>query len=583
MIFYNFESTKQLIRIFTVFIGFFLIAYIYQSAKKDHVLKSYIFMNLSAIVWTIGLIFENLSWADSYMLRFGPIMVSYLGICSFGFGWLVFCMYLSNSRLVEKSRNIVLLSILPCFFYILLLTNKIHQFVYIVPETGRRSFGWGYYALVVTTVAYICAGIILLIYNRFQDKYRTRYKTYFLLLLLVFIIFNLALQLGLKWKFEVTPLTFILSSILFFYGSVRYNFFSIVPVSYYSFIQSMDAGVLVLDYDSSIVSFNDGMNRVVTNEKMLSINEPSSYLVEYIKKELPQTSESKLFLDAILHSNNKLENSIIQFNNLTTRFYNVQIQPVMNWRKQLLARIIIFSDITEYINLNTELESRNNEIILLNKDLTDVNEELLRQSLMMEEIASTDERNRILKELYHSIEETFRCILLMVDACKNSVKKNDAMMGRKLNEMIQVTKEGLNEIRSSIYSQRNKVLETHSYISTLEKLFCGKYNTTVEFYFQGSTKEIPYHIRYAIYITCQEALENADYHGQAKLVYIILQFKETSLDTIITDNGNGCACCAPGVGLSKIEKLCHELGGVLNYGSADDNQGFSLRVTLPIN
>lgn len=580
---WNTEQISALSQVITIFIGFFLISFVYHNAKRDNILKSYIFMNLSMIVWTIGLAFENTSYSGTHLSRFGPLWFSYLGICTMGPGWLIFCLFLTENKWAEKRKNIFRLFIPHGIFYLLLITNYFHQFMYIAPHNDRRSFGPGYYALFFTIVVYIAAGLILIAKKQYKEKQRLRHKIFFLVLVVVLLFMNVVLQLIFNWKIETKPLLFVVfSSFFFFYGSLRHNFFSIVPVSFSSLIHSMDDGVLILDRDSNIVSFNDSLANLISEKDVLEKDRKVSGLIEHLKEISLQTPETRQLLDSILHSKYKLDTSILNINKPIMKFLKVDIQNISDRKGQLLSRIIVFSDVTEINNLNAEMEYKNNEISSLNKKLMEANEELLRQSLMMEEIAVTNERNRILKELYNSIEDTFKDILKITETCRKSIISDDGNIEANLKRMIETTKNGLNEIRDSIYYQKNKSIENHIFIKTLEKLLAEKSSMNVQIYLEGEEKYIPYHIRYAIYVTCRELLENSCAERQAKTVYIILQLGLSSLNMIVTDDGKGCDDFACHKELQLIENLCHELGGKINYGSLDENQGFSLHMELPL-
>ncbi|WP_010250850.1 sensor histidine kinase [Acetivibrio cellulolyticus] len=579
---WNAEQISSLSQVITIFIGFFLIFFVYHNAKRDNVLKSYIFMNLSMITWTIGLAFENITTSRTYLTRFGPLWFSYLGICAMGPGWLIFCLFLTENKWACKRKNIFLLFIPHGIFYVLLLTNYFHQFMYIVPLNGPRSFGPAYYALFFTVVVYFVAGLILLAKKQYEEKQRIRHKIFFMVILVAIIIVNLILQLLFNWNIEIKPLLFVLfSSVFFFYGSLRYNFFSIVPVSFSSLINSMDDGVLILDADSNIVSFNNSLTRLISEKDVLRKDTSALGLIDHLKEISQKTSESQLLLDSIMLSESRSDNSILNIKQGITKFFKVDIQSISNRKGQLLSKIVVFTDVTEFNNLNMELENKNNEILSLNQQLMDANEELLRQSLISEEIAITNERNRILKELYTSIEDTFKDILNITEICRQSILNNDGNVEVNLKRMIQTTKDGLSEIRSSIYYQKNKLIENDIFIKTLEKLLAGKSNMNIQIFFEGAKRGIPYHIRYAIYITCRETLENSCAKRQANTVYIILQTDEASFNMIITDDGKGYDNLESDKGLKLIENLCHELGGTISYGSLDENQGFSLHMELP--
>lgn len=580
---WNAQQISALSQVITIFIGFFLIFFVYYNAKRDNILKSYIFMNLSMIVWTIGLTFENISNSSTYFSRFGPLWFSYLGICTMGPGWLIFCMFLTENKWAYKRKNILLLFIPHVIFYVLLLTNHFHQFMYIAPQNERRSFGPGYYLLFFIIVVYIVTGLILLAKNQYKDQQRLRHKMLFLILTAIILLLNVILQVVFNWNIETKPLLFVLfSSLFFFYGSLCYNFFSIVPVSFYSLINSMDDGVLILDKDSNIVSYNNSFSDFISKKDLLKKNASVSGLVEHLKEISKKTPETQLLLHSILHSENKSDNCILNIDKTMMKFFKVDIQSICNKKGQLLSRIILFSDITELNNLNLELQLKNNEILSLNQKLMAVNENLLRQALIMEEIATTNERNRILKELYTSIENTFKEILQITDKCRKSILSNDNNVETQLKKMIQTTMDGLNEIRSSIYYQKNKFIENDIFVKTLRKLITEKSVLNVEIYFEGIERTIPYPIRYAIFVICREVLENSCTKRQAKIVYIILQLEETRFKLIITDDGKNTDNHKLDKELQLVKKLCTELGGTLNFGLLDDNQGFSLHMELPL-
>lgn len=577
------QQISALLQVITIFIGFFLISFVYHNAKKDNTLKSYIFMNLSMIVWTIGLSFESISNSSTHLTRFAPLWFSYLGICTMGPAWLIFCLFLTENKWADKRKNILLLFVPHGIFYVLLITNYFHQFMYIVPNNDRRSFGAGYYALFFTVIVYIVAGLVLVAKKQYKDKQRIRHIIFFLVLIVIMLLMSTILQLIFNFQLEAKPLLFVIfSSLFFFYGSLRYNFFCIIPVSFSSLIHSMNDGVLILDRDSNIVAFNNSLERLISNEDVLKKDKKVSGLIEYLKEISPKTPENLQLLDSILFPEYKFDNKTLNINKTMIKFIKVDIQHISNRKGQLLSTITVFSDITEINNLNAELESKNTEILSLNKKLMKANKELLRQSLIMEEIAITNERNRILKELYNSIEDTFKEIFQITEICRESIINNDGSIEENIKRMIQTTKNGLNEIRDSIYYEKNKLIENHIFIKTLEKLLTGKCCMNIQIYFEGEEIEIPHHIRYAIYVTCREVLENSCAERQAKTVYIILQLGESSLNMIITDNGKGIDDLTSDKGLKVIENLCHELGGIINYGSLDEDQGFSLHMELPL-
>jgi signal transduction histidine kinase len=96
----------------------------------------------------------------------------------------------------------------------------------------------------------------------------------------------------------------------------------------------------------------------------------------------------------------------------------------------------------------------------------------------------------------------------------------------------------------------------------------------------GSYTILPTDHLQALFRLCQEALTNALRHGKADQIDIVMNFTESRVKVLITDNGVGCRKIVKGYGLTGMEERITGLGGTIHYGS-DGESGFNIFVELP--
>lgn len=578
------ERNSVLLLFLTVFISAFFIRFILSRAKKNPMLYSFVFLHALIIVWSAGLILEELSIHREVWLRWGSLYISYIGICFFSFGWLLFCGYFTKCGFTLKRVYIILLSIPSFIFYFLLITNRYHQLFYILPEDSRRELGPAYWILVAVSYLYISTGFILLFRHALKSKGLVKIQT-----LLIFssciVMFALnILRIVYQFSIETTPITVSMAtSIIFTYASVKYRLFNIVPMSIMTFIESMEQGILIVDSGSMIVGYNKTLTDIFTDHRLICENESVGPFMNYLRSISIAGGGLDKIMNALESEAYKVVNSHLEINDPKRRYYNVKIQPVTGNRGKLLGKIISFDDATELHFLNEELMGKNAVLQVMNDNLNEANEVLLDHALSIEELSITRERNRILNEMHDSIGQTYTVILSLITLCKAAIG-NTLKAEKVLNDMSQVTRDGLNEIRASIYNQRNRDIEVNSLSNTLEKLFqfYNKSDIAVQLMIEGTPQNISYDVRYTIYRICQEALTNSLKHGLANEVYVIIEYKTRSLRIFILDNGKGCLDVVKGMGLTGIEERVHNLNGTISYGSQEDSAGFYIQIELPV-
>ncbi|HEX3046257.1 MAG TPA: protein kinase [Bacillota bacterium] len=236
------------------------------------------------------------------------------------------------------------------------------------------------------------------------------------------------------------------------------------------------------------------------------------------------------------------------------------------------------------VNERTEqLASANRELQRKNAELSSANERLKEHAATVAELATIKERNRLAMDVHDTIGHTMTLLLKLLEVSKIVCRKDPAKTEAELGNAINITREGLKEVRCSVSGLMAERLETNNLPAALERLIAGfaSSGVAIDLMIEGDVHLPDITYSDVIYRTCQEALTNALRHGKAKTVAVILKFKEDLIRLYIIDDGCGCKEVKKGVGLSGMEKRIKGLNGNFQF-SSDGESGFIIQVEIPV-
>ena len=200
----------------------------------------------------------------------------------------------------------------------------------------------------------------------------------------------------------------------------------------------------------------------------------------------------------------------------------------------------------------------------------------------VKEVASREERNRIIREVHDSTGYTLTNITMMMEAGKSLVYSNPA----KLLDILKTTKEislsSLQQIRKTlrILGKEHESLENpmqilHRIFTTFEQAT----NVKVSVEYRNISLAPKEMIDARLFRIIQESLTNAFWHGEATKVSVQFWF-EQGLTVIIADNGKGAASISEGIGLKSMKEQLQEIGGTVNIQTIK-GAGFQLTLHIP--
>ncbi len=158
-----------------------------------------------------------------------------------------------------------------------------------------------------------------------------------------------------------------------------------------------------------------------------------------------------------------------------------------------------------------------------------------------ERTAVAAERNRIARDLHDSVTQTLFSATLIAEVLPKLVERNGSEGMRRLEELRQLTRGALAEMRTLLLELRPATLIEVSIEELLRQLTeaaRGRARIPIDLQVQV-TEPLPPDAKVAFYYIAQEALNNVAKHARAGSVYVTLASHATGAVLSIIDDGQG--------------------------------------------
>src|SRR5215217_5401394 len=217
-------------------------------------------------------------------------------------------------------------------------------------------------------------------------------------------------------------------------------------------------------------------------------------------------------------------------------------------------------------------------------ELEHANAELRRQSGKVKELAISEERARIAREVHDSVGHHLTAINLQLQNAERFGQKNPERAREKVREARESTLSALAEVRRSVRALKPPALEERSGVAALAALarsFDGA-GPEVSFELEGEEGPLSEETGLVFYRATQEGLTNAARHSRARRVRVKLAFEPEELRLAVVNDGEGGleGAMRGGFGLAALRERVEALGGKMAAGNRPEG-GFALRIALP--
>lgn len=537
----------------------------YMKANRTTAVKAFLYVQGTVILWMIAKILKTVS--PTVDMRWGFIMLQYFAICLLEVAFLEFG-YAYYSGKTFKIKTKMLLYVIPIIQFIIIVTNPSHYLFYKKYTFYGDSFGVLFYIHFAIEYIYIVIGFIFC-GMKFKKQFTKGNKLYMYIIttgILVPIVLNLVYvskilhdffeRLQLPVVFDITPIVFTWSLLLFAYATFKNEFLDLLPIMIHEITYMLDTPICVLDSTGDVV-FTNGKFDLKFDYK----RNPKKFK-KFIKNERNRLISKK---------NDLSDDFSTEYYNEYYKIYSRPIKSITGTQY-----VIAFDNVSFYVSLKKQLVKENGELIIANKKL-EKRIELLKQT------SRISARNFIARELHDIIGHSLVVTIKLLEVVKLFFKKDKKMAIDALDKAKYSINNGFNEMKDVNSKKSEKNLYTGSLLeSELDRILkdIELAGIKVNLYFRGTIKKIDEKKFDVIKKICKELSTNTLKHAEASRILISVVAKQDNIMISFMDNGMGQEKIVKGNGLKGIDSRIELVGGYVEY-STSLSEGFSANIYIP--
>lgn len=538
-----------------------LVAYVimYMKASKTPNRRAFFMVQLAIGIWLVGKIFKTVS--PDVDTRWLFIVVYYFGICMLEAVFLEFGFTYKYGRHFTL-RERLLIYLLPVIQFLLVATNPYHHLFYATYDFYHDTFGSLFYAHVLIEYVYIFTGIVLCS-SKVRQQFKHKHLLYRVLIgtaVIGPIILNLlyisrALQdffdwIGLKIIFDVTPIVFTWSLLLFVYATFRYAFMDISPLMKHEIIDKLNTPVCLINEQGYILFCNDIM------DKQMDCHQHRHEIIKFIQGQM----------------------KVLVSDNVDTRHFAIDGHYYMYHAKMINTiegkrYLIVFNNITDIEATRIHLQ----ETLA---GLKIANEKLNHQIAMLRETSKISARNFVARELHDIIGHALVVTMKLLEMSRISYHQDRDISLESLIKAKKVTMSGVEQMRHiSVHETGhfNSKLLKQELNTMISEIDVPKLN--VRLFFKGEDLILDQTVYDTVVKVSKELITNTLKHAEADRMLLSYKISGETITINTMDNGKGCQHFKKGNGIKGIEERVKAINGSANFKTSA-GEGFVSQIIL---
>ena len=219
--------------------------------------------------------------------------------------------------------------------------------------------------------------------------------------------------------------------------------------------------------------------------------------------------------------------------------------------------------------------------------LADANRKLAQYAATTEQLAASQERNRLARELHDTLAHSLSGATVQLEAVQALWDIQPQAARQMLDQALEVTQSGLTEARRALHSLRASPLEDLGLalaISDMAKSTAARTNLRLELDVQNHLKNLEPQVEQCVYRVAQEAMANVARHAEATSLSVSLRHDARALTLTIADDGRGFDTAQVNearYGLQGLRERADMIGASLDVHSTS-NTGTTIQLVVPL-
>jgi len=380
------------------------VAFLAWVQRKDRMSKYFVIVLISVAIWSImhglQIVFSNLE------LKLIFSKLTYVGMTLLPPSWFIFTsMYTRNSiKIVEQKPY--LLYIIPIVTLFLRLTDDFHHLVWssstfikvygvVIPFSRYGPWFW---VFVIYSYSLVLAGSGILLMEAVSYSTLYKRKSVFITVAAILPIVFSFVYLFRICPFDLTPVSFSISSLFAFVAIYKLRLIEIVPIARDKVVENLADVVMIFDEKLKLVDLNKSAERFLLRPKgdVVGKSAVDIPLDEDILKLLHAEEERKMY-------------------GKNGKYYDLVVQSIKDKKGETMGKILIARDITDIKKYQDELEELNKNLEEKVKERTEEVWRLIKQ------------RDEFIKHLGHDLRTPLTPILSLLPIIKEKVRDKEVI------------------------------------------------------------------------------------------------------------------------------------------------------------
>ncbi|NIV39204.1 MAG: sensor histidine kinase [Anaerolineae bacterium] len=216
-------------------------------------------------------------------------------------------------------------------------------------------------------------------------------------------------------------------------------------------------------------------------------------------------------------------------------------------------------------------------------ELEEANAQLAAYATQAEELAMTQERNRLAREIHDNLGHYLTIVNVQIEAARVVMESDPDRALDAMDKAQELTQKGLARVRESVAALRESPVSNRPLDEAIASLVQEAQSSGIvaEFTVIGEPVALEHKVALALYRAAQEGLTNVCKHARASRVDVLLAYQAIEVRLEVRDNGVGAAQTNGGFGLLGIRERMQLLGGKLELDTGV-GKGFRLTASVPL-
>ncbi|MBM7494537.1 signal transduction histidine kinase [Micromonospora luteifusca] len=197
-----------------------------------------------------------------------------------------------------------------------------------------------------------------------------------------------------------------------------------------------------------------------------------------------------------------------------------------------------------------------------------------------------EERLRIARDLHDSLTHSISVIKVQAGIAVHLARKHGEEPSATLLAIQEASAAAMRELRTTLDVLRSPADEDRVGLARVDELAerTRAAGVPVHMTVSGPPRQLRAEVDEAGYRVVQEALTNVARHAGLATAHIHVEYAPAQLTVSVTDDGQASPArpMTPGVGLRGMRERVTGLGGTLRAAAHDDDHGFTVRATFPL-